>query len=61
MKNFNEILRAHDRDMALRQIKVVNALFIEFNNLKTDDIRIQGQDIARDLNLHYIVDRHPAI
>ena len=60
-RNFEEIFRAYDRDATLRQIKVVNAIFAQVNNLKTPDIRIQGQGIARDLNLHFIVDKHPAI
>lgn len=61
MKNFDEIFRAHYRDMALVNIKDANALFVEFNKLQTETIKIQALGMARDLVLHYIVDKHPAM
>lgn len=64
MKNmgysFEGFLPAHDRNMALFQIKEANELFVEFNNYSTPALRIKGQQNARDLVLHYIVKRHPA-
>ena len=61
MKNFDEILHAHDRDMALINIKDANTLFVEFNKLQTEAIKNKAISMARDLVLHYIVDKHPAI
>lgn len=47
--------------MALINIRDANALFVEFNKYQSQAVRIKAQDMARDLVLHYIVDRHPAI
>lgn len=64
MKNreysFEGFLPAHDRNMALLQIRYANELFVESNNCHSPAFRIIGQQNARDLVLHYIVKRHPA-